>query len=302
VRLGLAAAALATAALWAQTAPTTERIRAAIARLGDSQPRARDEAARELAGIGSEAIPLLREAYEKNPDAEIRLRAERLLADIPVAADMVLVPAGEFEAGTDREGAENPKRRAATGAYWIDRYEVTNHQFATFVRETNRVFLRTGWNDGEPPRGSANLPVVNVSLDEAKAYAQWAGKRLPTELEWEKAARGTDGRTYPWGSDFVAGRANLASDGPAPVGSHPEDRSPYGCFDMEGNVSEWVILEPGSPGPEDAIVRGGSFDLAGESYADLATRHLRRSRRDGGRPDCGFRCARDAKPGDEPPR
>ncbi len=287
----------------AQLRDEPERIREAILALGSPDFAVRVKASRDVVALGSRAIPLLREAFEKSPDAEVRLRAERALVDIPIEAEMVLVTAGEFEAGEDRPEALNPRRRASTGAYWIDRYEVTNAQFATFLEATGytsaRVFLRAG----SLPRGSANFPVTPVSWEDARAYAAWCGKRLPTELEWEKAGRGTDGRAYPWGSEWSATRANVQSDGPARIGSHPEDVSPYGCFDLCGNVSEWVLPDPILTSADEVIARGGSYASKGSArYAELAFRYLRTDLPARPLAPCGFRCARDARPDEVSPR
>lgn len=199
---------------------------------------------------------------------------------------MVLVPAGEFvmgsPTGSDSFSDEQPQRHVFLSAFWIDRREVTNAQYDQFVAATghpppkNLNPTATLWEQGHPLAGSERHPVVNVSWHDATAYCTWAGRRLPTEAEWEKAARGTDGRRYPWGNDWNLKLANSASywagrtiefkdgaewkafwvDGEGarisrarglkgevltlPAGSFPDGVSPYGLFDMAGNASEWV--------------------------------------------------------------
>lgn len=198
----------------------------------------------------------------------------------------VLIPAGEFlmgsPAGSDGYDDERPQRKVFVSAFWIDRYEVTNADYHRFVLETGHRIPEnlnpavSLWRDGSPPEAIATHPVVNVAWRDAAAYCRWAGKRLPTEAEWEKAARGTDERRYPWGNDwnlawansasywagrtieFASGRdwhafwvtgegARLAKEHGVngevltlPVGSFPDGVSPYGLYDMAGNASEWV--------------------------------------------------------------
>lgn len=164
--------------------------------------------------------------------------------------------------------SESPDHRVILNAYYLDRFEVTNALFKRFVDVTDyrTIAQRAGhgwmwqangarWEwakiegaDWRKPNGPGNSsanenhPVVQVSWHDAVAYCKWARKRLPTEAEWEKAARGTDDRRYPWGQDWDASRANggITARGPMPVGSFPGGVSPYGFHDMAGNVSEWV--------------------------------------------------------------
>ena len=186
---------------------------------------------------------------------------------------MVAIPGGEFIMGSDAgRDDERPAHTVYLDAYELDRYEVTNAQYRRFLLATGGRPPRY-WTDNSYPSGQADYPVVGVSWDDADAYCRWAGKRLPTEAEWEKACRGTDGRVYPWGETWEPGRANVdaagwdfggatqdaaagtiwdaawarlslppGSRGPLlqPVGSHLDGASPYGVLDMVGNASEWV--------------------------------------------------------------
>lgn len=153
-------------------------------------------------------------------------------------AEMVSVPAGEFWMGSDDGDAdEKPRRRLYLDAFRIDKFEVTNALFGGFMQATGHRALGW-WNDGK--WSGATKPVVGVNWNDANAYCNWAGKRLPTEAEWEKAARGTDGGKYPWGEQWNTSRANSNERKTVAVGSYSRGASPYGAQDMAGNVWEWV--------------------------------------------------------------
>jgi serine/threonine-protein kinase len=163
-------------------------------------------------------------------------------------SEMVWIPPGAFYVG-------NEKKRATSKGFSLGRHPVTNAQFQRFLEETGyeppaehpdpETFL-SHWSNGKVPRGRDKHPVVWVSSVDALAYCKWAGMMLPTEWLWEKAARGADGRAYPWGSTLPRGLslANFGSGDTRPVGSFPKVRTAYGCEDMAGNVSEWCRMTP----------------------------------------------------------
>ena len=165
--------------------------------------------------------------------------------------EMVRVPAGKFLYGDDKREVDLPE-------FWIDKAPVTNTEYARFVAETGQEPPKP-WKGKTPPGKIADHPVTDVSWHHATAYAEWAGGRLPTEEEWEKAARGTDGREYPWG-EWTKGRCNskeAGTGGTTPVGQYsPHGDSPYGCVDMAGNVWEWTTSEHELGG---RVLRGGAF-------------------------------------------
>jgi formylglycine-generating enzyme required for sulfatase activity len=188
-------------------------------------------------------------------------------------AEMVLVPAGEFLMGSTEYEDEKPPHRVHLDAYHVDRYEVTNALYRRFMDATGRQ-APSYWNDSK--WNGASQPVVGVSWHDAEAYCRWAGKRLPTEAEWEKAARGTDGRKYPWGDQWDSSKANSFESKlgkTVAVGSYPGGASPYGAHDMAGNVWEWVAdwydkdyyrrsPERNPQGPDSGhhrVLRGGSW-------------------------------------------
>ena len=197
--------------------------------------------------------------------------------------DMVLVPAGDFVmGGEDRTDAEKPVHTVFLDTFYIDKYEVTNGRYQECVAagvcqapHSNRSRTRTNYyNDS----AFFHYPVVYVSWQDAQTYCQFRGARLPTEAEWEKAARGTDGRTYPWGENLVCANANYRSciGDTQPVGAYKDGISPYGAFDMSGNVWEYVadwydetyyISSPlenpeGPPKGTEVVLRGGGFETS----------------------------------------
>jgi len=165
--------------------------------------------------------------------------------------EMVDIPAGTFIMGTDnRLPDEGPEHTATTPRFWIDLYEVTNLQYKAFIDSTQRQSPNHFENRTYPP-GKADHPVTYVTWFDANKYCKWAGKRLPTGTEWEKAARGTDARMYPWGNTFNVNNANtpqrwkeLKQKGDTtPVGSFPQGKSVYGVYDVSGNVWEWTASD-----------------------------------------------------------
>jgi iron(II)-dependent oxidoreductase len=194
--------------------------------------------------------------------------------DVQLPEGMVLVPAGAFQMGTNAaEGliAEDalPQHSVTLPAFFIDKTEVTNAAYRKYCDATGYP-TPPNWNNGRFPDGEENFPVTHVNWHEATAYAAWAGKRLPTEAEWEKAARGEDGRLYPWGPTWNQSNVVTNQNKPSAVGSHPSGASPYGALDMAGNVFEWTsdwynaylgsTFKTPSYGTIYKVVRGGGFD------------------------------------------
>ena len=205
--------------------------------------------------------------------------------------------------GSENGGdGEKPIHEVYLDGYYIDLYEVTNDQYQGCVEagSCTAPHLLDAYNNGE----KGGYPVVNVDWYQAQAFCKWAGKRLPTEAQWEKAARGTDGRTYPWGEDISCERANYeygCVGDPTPVGSYLDGVSPYGVHDMAGNVWEWTSSEykdypyQADDGREDLertdvrrVLRGGSWNY-NLFYVRSAARSWRNPVDDFNY--LGFRCA-----------
>jgi formylglycine-generating enzyme required for sulfatase activity len=217
---------------------------------------------------------------------------------------MVLIPEGPFLYSEENRVVDLPP-------FWIDICPVTNLQYKEFcdaaghpppshwrdrvVVERKTAFRRKRVVLDTPtfPEALSSHPVTNVRWDDAAAYATWAGKRLPTEQEWEKAARGPDGRLYPWGNEFIkdACNHNEIVGGTTPVGYYRNHSSPYGCHDMAGNVLEWTSSDY-APGEEGKVLRGGSW----YHYEKMVMTTYRFRVSPMSRLDnmIGFRCARDA--------
>ncbi len=222
-------------------------------------------------------------------------------------AELAFVPAGPFTMGSDHGAPdEGPARTVRLAPFLMDRHEVTVWQYGWFCRDTGRAMPE------QPKAANDRHPVVNVTWEEAHAFAEWAGKCLPTEAQWEKAARGTDARAFPWGNEPPdedgACLKDPAEEGTTAVGSYPAGRSPYGILDMLGNAWEWCADWYAA----DAFARGASADPIGPVEGtsrvirggvwddrDEGLRITRRRRcRPGNRYDfVGFRCVRDLPPG-----
>jgi formylglycine-generating enzyme required for sulfatase activity len=239
-------------------------------------------------------------------------------------APMVLITAGSFPMGVppgDRDGGrdEYPRHEVTLDSFYIDKFEVTNGRYIEFVRATShrtpqhpKDASRNLWQKNMMPESVVDRPVVNVDWYDAEAYCKWAGKRLPTEAEWEKAARGGDDRRFPWGNvEPTAKHLNynqrwIGEKTLMPVGSYELGKSPYGVYDMAGNVWEWVndwyddhyyekSPAKNPPGPET-----GSHKVLRSSGWQVETPLVRIFTRVKSDPlirneSTGFRCAMDAK-------
>jgi formylglycine-generating enzyme required for sulfatase activity len=225
--------------------------------------------------------------------------------------DMVLIPAGVFLMGTREDDASKLARAAGYHVSWlsgevpqhevelpgflIDKYSVTNARFAEFCRAAGHP-PRSHWNGPTPPKDILDHPVTHVNRADAEAYARWAGMRLPTEAEWEKAARGSDGRTFPWGEEFRADACHwnrehtAAGPGTAPVTAHPGGASPYGVMDMVGNVAEFCA---DGPARSIAYIKGGCW-LTEQTINLRPAARTMSGAANNALIFYGFRCAKDA--------
>jgi len=239
----------------------------------------------------------------------------KLEAHGPLAPELVRIPAGAFLLGSDpqqdQDALENeqPQQRLYLPEYDIARAPVTNAQYAVFVRVAEHRAPKH-WLLEEPPQGLADHPVINISWHDALAYCRWLAEKtgrpytLPTEAQWEKAARGPDGRLYPWGNTFDRAKCNTEEadvGGTTPVGRYsPMGDSPYGCIDMAGNVWEWCRTkwrtsyqeaeDNDLEGEAPRVVRGGAFRRSA-GRARCASRFRLLPRDDWG--DHGFRVVAD---------
>ncbi|MEE9614220.1 MAG: SUMF1/EgtB/PvdO family nonheme iron enzyme [Thermodesulfobacteriota bacterium] len=241
--------------------------------------------------------------------------AERAVAagPDPDTGDMVFIPAGEFLMGSDdRLRDEKPAHVVYVNEFYIDRLELTNKEYKSFVDAGHPP--PSNWEENREgksyPPEKADHPVIFVSWNDADAYCRWRGKRLPREREWEKAARGTDGRIYPWGNEWDLDKSNnplRGHEGTMPAGSIEEGKNQFGLYEMSGNVWEWVddhyFPHPGSDyvspefGRKYRLLKGGSWwdcmfygcgisaPAYNRAFFDATTKN----------DSFGFRCAADAK-------
>ena len=178
---------------------------------------------------------------------------------LPSSANMAAIAAGTYTVGADASGDQYAGvQEVALEAFWIDRYEVTNAQYAEFLAE-NDAETPEKWSGDSFPDGEENHPVEGVMYADAVAYCEWVDKRLPTEAEWEAAARGLSANLYPWGDSL--NEVTLPRSATYPVGTVSENQSPFGVYDMAGNVWEWVS-QPYSPVPSgQQVLKGGQYGL-----------------------------------------
>ena len=222
-------------------------------------------------------------------------------------AEMVLVPEGSFLMGISEEqlaqiflleekwnpvfATEIPSRTVYQESFYIDRYPVTNYQYRKFVEETGHRFPLL-WD--EPFWNQPLQPVVFIGWDDAHAYAEWAGKALPSEAQWEKAGRGTDGRLWAWGNVFLPDHCNFRGfdlDRTSDIGTFDQGVSPYGCYDMCGNV--WEMCE-GRWIEDLPPMRGGCF-LGASAFVRITCRWSPEDPIDGAH-WLGFRCVKNLAP------
>ncbi len=302
----------------------------AESRATGQKPTTADVAVAQLIGIVGQNSPHKPQAIEALAKCDWALALNFLSALTP--AGMVFVPAGELTMGSDENDDEQLIHTVWVDSFYIDRTPITNKQYGEFWEDVSYESHSAAWENVErareviyaqqlrrapyhwfdPDFNPPEKPVVGVSWYEAVVYARWAGKRLPTEAEWEKAARSTDARRYPWGNDFDATHlnTNLADNAPntttRPGQFSPHGDSPYGAQDMAGNVWEWTSSAH-APYPYRAddgreaaqrdtrrVLRGGGFRSRFEDHYRCAHRYAQQ-------PDyvyfaVGFRCATTVPP------
>jgi len=225
-------------------------------------------------------------------------------------APAVLIPAGKFVMGDDEN---SPRREMFLDAFYMDRYEITVARYGNFLKATGTLNEPDDFPESDLKK-FGDFPVVGVNWHGANNYCRWAGKRLPTEAEWEKAARGEDGRKYPWGLDEptsaharfgVSSRKPVYPDGVSRVGTHPRGMGPFGMYDLAGNAWEWVADwystsfprgESQNPkGPDSGtakVIRGGGWMDPADRITATKRMYLNPNE---SMEDTGFRCARDPK-------
>jgi formylglycine-generating enzyme required for sulfatase activity len=269
----------------------------ARASLAKNLVRAREEMAGGRFAAALRAAQMGATIYPESPEPPdlVKQITQRMLE-----ANLVRIPAtpkGGVKLGDARQ-ADEPERTFVSKAFLMDRYEVTNGEYHLFILQTgHRPPTGPLWSGRDPVQGAESHPVTHVSAADAEAFAAWAGKRLPTEDEWEYAARWADARPYPWGSVFPpvdtaaahtleTTKASGKVPSPRAVGSFPTGQSPFGIFDLAGNVWEWTS----TPLASQRVLKGGSFltnlnaARASNRFADEpGLRH----------PDVGFRCVKD---------
>jgi len=251
-----------------------------------------DRFLREMKELNTVSLQSLSSKWESLPQAMIEIAPTKRFDNAPPG--MITIPAGEFDfrvTGIEIEGytwrgldfqypwEDSPRRshlrRVKMKSFHIDKYPVTNAEFRKFIDVTgyrpgdDHNFLRD-WSGGAPRKGWDKKPVTWVSIEDARAYAAWAGKRLPHEWEWQYAAQGDDGRLYPWGNDWDAANLPPQSEAremppPADVDAHPQGASPFGVMDMVGNVWQWTS-EFCDDRTRAAALRGGSAYLPQTSH------------------------------------
>ena len=255
--------------------------------------------------------------------------------DNPLEGDMIKIPAGSFSFGTDQKddtaealslgipkpwyADENPSQKIFLKSFYIDRHEVTNRRYKIYIDDVGAI-PPLDWSKNNFPEGKSNYPVTGVSWFDANNFCQWAGKKLPTEKQWEKAARGEGENQYPWGNEFKADHANLSSKAGSrssigPVGSHPSGATSLGVMDLIGNVWEWVeddyapykgsVYRSEYFGGDYKVLRGQSArdigHFPGATYLAALEKFSRAGYRefsvaDQSAEDVGFRCTSDEMP------
>lgn len=257
-------------------------------------------------GLIAEVLEIKDEAFEGAADESINPDEQRIPDSVlNKYPGMIYVPEGQTIIGSlDGDEFEQPLHPVEVSAFYINKYETTNQEYFAFIEaKGHRPPLH--WIDGQIPIGKESHPVCWVSFEDAEAYCKWKGGRLPTEMEWERAAKGAELRSFPWGNRFEPNLANTWEanrEDSSPVGSYPFGSSPFGVHDLAGNVFEWTssFFKP-YPGSKlrvegakvtHRVLRGGSWNF--ESYYARCSHRMARPGGERSR-SFGFRIVRDAE-------